>query len=694
MATETLSSSRTVEQHDDNNVSRPSKKRSSRAKDSRTNEANEKRSTKSNTSPDTELNDASDGSKLHVHKHKHRSSSHQSTSQHLTAIRTDHAGVVKDTASGESSHQSRRRSSSDKPQKSSSRRKEISSSKGSSSRRSHRSGLEDQSSSHRSGGSSKRHLEETRSSSQNQLQRVAPTAEKSPNRKTKEVDSKEEERARKRRRLICCLGVSLLLLVGIGIGAWQWLKMRREANEDSTAAQAAGSIGPTATLSSQPTQVPSDSPSLHPTQLPSDAPSIGPTMRPSTSPSMVPSRGPTDMPSSTPTQISIYVSNLIFENARFGGQEFNSGNSYQQRAMDWIVQEGEAIVGGSTSLEVEELVLQFYALGCLFFSTDGVSNAMTDIVFANDDLPGWTISSGWLQSAANGGCDWYGIVCNDNGQVEKLSLPENELSGSIPPEIAYLHKSLTYMDLFNNVVHNVGDLGNSFLGELTGLTHLYLGDTYFEYAGIPPAMERLTNLVELDISFNSWFGPLTADPWSKLGNLEYLAMNGHVFNTALPDELVNLPKLQYLYAVESFVQGDLNWMTQMMEIRELWVDGNPFASEVPINIGDLYTLASFSAAGCGLVGTIPVVLGDLGHGMTHLWLNDNSLTGSIPSALGYLTQLETLSLVGNKLLTGSMPPEVCALRGQSLDTLDVDRTSVECDDSCCTCCSDEGFLSV
>jgi hypothetical protein len=41
-----------------------------------------------------------------------------------------------------------------------------------------------------------------------------------------------------------------------------------------------------------------------------------------------------------------------------------------------------------------------------------------------------------------------------------------------------MHEPLTSMDLYyyNSAVHNVGDLGNSFLGELTTLMNLHLGE--------------------------------------------------------------------------------------------------------------------------------------------------------------------------------------------------------------------------
>jgi Leucine-rich repeat (LRR) protein len=676
----TSRSSRKVGLHDEEDVSRP-KKKMSRSKDFH--DANKKRTVADNDMPATTLDSETKDSSRSIHKilehHGHNNKYRSSHHGNHKIKRIDHDGVAKELTNenrSDTGHRSRRINS-DKMHKEGSRR-------------SQRKGLEHQSSSasRRNRESKLEYLEhkaesvngpvQVKSGSQTQLQasqRVAPTEENSPKPKTQTPE--QEGTSRKRRRLLCFLGMLLLLLGGIGVGAWQWLKMRNETES---------SAEPLATVSGEPTQAPSEIHSLRPTQLPSNDPSMGPTLLPSNFPSMVPSVVPTDAPSSSPTQISIYVSSIIFQNARFGGQEFNTADSYQQKAMDWIVQEGEAIVEqASGTLGVEELVLQFYALACLYFSTNGVRNAITDILFGTD-LSGWTVSSGWLQTASSGGCDWYGVICNANGQVEKLNLPENELSGSIPPEIAYLHESLTYMDLYNSVVHNVGDLGNSFLGELTTLKNLYLGDTYFEYAGIPSALGRLTNLVELDISFNSWFGPLTASPWSQLTNLEYLVMNGHVFNTSLPEELIRLPKLEYLYAVEGFVQGDLEWISQMPQIRELWIDGNPFASQLPASIGSATSLASFSAGNCELFGTIPLALGTLAD-MTHMWLNGNSLLETIPSELGKLAKLETLSLVGN-FLTGAMPTEICSLRRPfgRLATLEVDA-GVACDGQCCTCCS-------
>ena len=58
----------------------------------------------------------------------------------------------------------------------------------------------------------------------------------------------------------------------------------------------------------------------------------------------------------------------------------------------------------------------------------------------------WTNQTGWLSDQDL--CDWYGLSCVGN-EVHTLSLPDNNLSGDIPEEIADL-TSLTALDLSGN----------------------------------------------------------------------------------------------------------------------------------------------------------------------------------------------------------------------------------------------------
>ncbi|CAJ1955721.1 unnamed protein product [Cylindrotheca closterium] len=535
-----------------------------------------------------------------------------------------------------------------------------------------------------------------------------------------------------------CLVVCLLLSAVLGVGAWMWLHMgnsRAEGANYEPLHQSSKAIPdipisvvkpgmmptsnptdiptvepgmPTVTPSKLPTIYPTSTPSKiptlqpsvepgMPTVTPSKLPTIYPTTTPSNiptlQPSVTPSSGPSSLPSAVPSVApstqSAWIGNIIVDIARFGGREFSQLDTYQRRAMDWIIGKGYGIVmGASDDMPFEEVVVQLYALACTYYSTYRVPNDVTNVLLdTKEAVRGWKTSRRWMMSGSNGGCDWYGVTCNSQGRVEKIRLPNNGLTGRIPPELALLKDSLLYLDLCQNDIHNVGESGNSFLGEMTNLQYLYLSQTFFENDGIPPELKKLSNLIELDISFTSWFGPLNSNPWSGLFNLEYLAMNGNVFKTALPEELIRLPKLEYFYMVDSFLTGDLEWVSRMPVIRELWIDNNPLSGvQIPDSLSRAFTLASFSAGNCGLTGAIPASLGNLAERMTHLWLNDNGLT-SIPGDLSKLANLQTLSLKGNEFNRAGVPSEICFDLGR-LQSMEVDA-SVPCE--CCTCCGHDNF---
>jgi hypothetical protein len=274
--------------------------------------------------------------------------------------------------------------------------------------------------------------------------------------------------------------------------------------------------------------------------------------------------------------------------------------------------------------------------------------------------------------------------------VEKIELDKNGLTGYFPPEVALLHESLKYIDLFNNLVHNKGDLGNSFLGELTNLEYLFYGSTSFEYDGVPTEIGRLSKLKEYDFSYTLYFGDITGSFWSGLESLNYLVMDGNSYNTSLPTQLVALPELQFLYVGFSFLEGEMEFIKDMPNIRELWLDDNPgLSGSIPTSIGQATTLASFSATNCDLTGTIPTEFGNLSE-MLQVWVYDNNLTGKIPTELGSLVKLKILDLQKNSI-TGDMPEQLCARRDPfgRLTELEADCDGkVSCPDDCCTCCGE------
>jgi Leucine-rich repeat (LRR) protein len=329
------------------------------------------------------------------------------------------------------------------------------------------------------------------------------------------------------------------------------------------------------------------------------------------------------------------------------------------------------------------------------FPLTGVASAWTNLKFGTGfTVPGWFTARGWLGDSNLVCTNWWGITCNSFGQVEKIELNENGLTGYLPPETALLHDSLKLIDLFKNMIHNKGNLGNDFLGELTNLEYLFYGRTNFENdSGIPSAIGKLTKLQEYDCSYTIYSGPLKGSTFAPLTNLNYLVMDGNTFNSVLPEELITLPELKFLYAGFSNLEGDLEFIHRMPKIYELWLDDNPaLRGTIPTTIGLAKTLASFSATGCELFGPLPTELGAMME-MERLWLYDNMLTGDIPTQLTILSNLRLLNLQKNDLL-GQVPKGVCdrfipfgRLEEIEADCLDENGTKeVTC--SCCTCCGE------
>mmetsp|Transcript_25466 Transcript_25466/g.60241 ORF Transcript_25466/g.60241 Transcript_25466/m.60241 type:complete len:567 (-) Transcript_25466:251-1951(-) len=402
----------------------------------------------------------------------------------------------------------------------------------------------------------------------------------------------------------------------------------------------------------------------------------------------VPGGAPTVSPAPTTQSDANTASGIIDSVARFGGDEFDNPQSYQSFAKRWVAGHQYPLQDGTT-LTAEQQIVQLYAVACIYYNTFGVRSDWTDFHFGPDveEIPGWFNSLGWMDDPSNV-CNWYGLTCNENGQILKIELDTNGLTGYFPPEVALLKDSLQTIDLYNNIIHNSGELGNSFLGELTNLEYLYFGTTSFEYDGVPTYIGQLTKLQELDFSYTLYFGDLPGEVFANLSNLKYLVMDGNAYNTTLPTELIQLPSLQFLYAGFNFLQGDLEFVSQMPSIVELWMDDNPdLGGSIPASMVSASNLASLSVTNCGLTGTIPPELGNLSS-MVQIWLYDNQLVGNIPSELGNLVTMKILNLQKNKL-TGEMPSNICDRRRPfgRLEELEADCDgAVSCSDTCCTCC--------
>ena len=121
----------------------------------------------------------------------------------------------------------------------------------------------------------------------------------------------------------------------------------------------------------------------------------------------------------------------------------------------------------------------------------------------------WDNNTNWLTDEPLD--DWYGVSADTLGNVTRLRLPYNALTGSIPAELGDLD-SLEYLHLAGNAL--TGSIPAE-LGDLESLTSLYLRHNDLT-GSIPAELGDLENLTELYLNSNDLTGSIPAE----LGDLD------------------------------------------------------------------------------------------------------------------------------------------------------------------------------
>ena len=261
--------------------------------------------------------------------------------------------------------------------------------------------------------------------------------------------------------------------------------------------------------------------------------------------------------------------------------------------------------------------------------------------------PDWTNDTGWLTDAPLG--EWHGVVVDDDGGVTGLRLPENELSGEIPPELASL-ANLTVLELRGNRLS--GEIPTA-LASLAGLTALDLGGNQLS-GEIPPELASLTNLTVLDLRVNELSGEIPPQ-LASLANLTALNLQRNQLSGEIPPELAGLANLEGLRLFGNQLSGEIpGRLGNLANLTVLNLSQNQFSGQIPRQLGDPANLEVLRLFDNQLSGEIPRQLGYLAS-LTLLDLSQNQLSGEIPRWSGYLGHLTVLDLSQNQL-SGALPP--------------------------------------
>ena len=302
----------------------------------------------------------------------------------------------------------------------------------------------------------------------------------------------------------------------------------------------------------------------------------------------------------------------------------------------------------------------------------GDAEAASDITVENPDRaalvalyqatggPNWRTRRGWLSDAPL--AEWQGVGTDAFARVTTLELPENDLTGPIPPE----------------------------LGNLASLEKLNLNRNNLD-GSIPPRLVNLTRLTQLDLGGNALSGPIPPE-LGDLGSLERLNLGGNFLSPGpIPQSFLELHGLSWagfgegvcVPGISAFVAwrlardvsrisyprpgtvsysgllfcnaADVGALRLFHEttggpgwtIRDGWHgreqthDPSDFALQewYGVTTDSLGRVTGIDLAGNGLEGRLPTVLSELAQ-LTELKIGGNSLSGRLPLSLARLGLLD------------------------------------------------------
>ncbi|CAL9010991.1 unnamed protein product [Prunus brigantina] len=230
-----------------------------------------------------------------------------------------------------------------------------------------------------------------------------------------------------------------------------------------------------------------------------------------------------------------------------------------------------------------------------------------------------------------------------------LLLQENQIFGSIPPNIGNLSK-LVVLNLTSNLLN--GTISAN-ISKLTNLEQLFLSHNLFASA-IPPALGQMTHLGLLDLSHNTFSGDIP----SSIGNLvrlNYLFLNNNLLSGSIPPTLVQCTELYKLDLSYNRLTGSIPpELSGLSEIRIfINLSHNQLEGPIPIELSKLKDVQEIDLSSNYLSGSIfPQISSCIA--LTLINFSHNSLEGKLPDSIGELKNLESFDVSGNHL-SGRIP---------------------------------------
>mmetsp|Transcript_21982 Transcript_21982/g.51758 ORF Transcript_21982/g.51758 Transcript_21982/m.51758 type:complete len:919 (-) Transcript_21982:101-2857(-) len=244
--------------------------------------------------------------------------------------------------------------------------------------------------------------------------------------------------------------------------------------------------------------------------------------------------------------------------------------------------------------------------------------------------------------------------------LEELKLARTNLGEDITGTTYFIDvPSLKYIDLTKTAI--TGRLPNNW-GLLQSLEELRLADNGLT-GQIPRSLRAVETLRVLILTGNALRGTIPDGFFDFLTELRILQLNRNELSGALPEDISNSFRLQFLSIAENRdVNGDFG-----------------FVGPLPDSLGDLVNLREFECQGNQIGGELPEDMGQFLVNLEILDISNNQLSGNIPGSFASMTSLTEFFLDGNNFET-AWPENICNISTLSIIKPDCD---IACPASCC-----------